>query len=226
VEGKKPRTDEKKKARSSGLSTFLASSLPLLFCLVLLTTSCDVGSARKRPLEIKAQQIAREKTELTRDLEQCKAENAQLLDQIKALSALPSGSHINPYKIMRIQISRYSNFYDRNNDGIREKLIVYLQPIDEDGDVFKAAGTADVQLWNLNDLAGQALLAQWRVEPAQLRKLWFKTLVSTGYRLMFDAPESVGLLTEPLTVKVTFTDYLTGEVFSVQDVVDPRNVEP
>jgi hypothetical protein len=195
-----------------------------LVCSLLPLTGCDIGSERKKPLEIKAQQIAREKTELTKDLEQCRAENFQLQEQIKALSAIPGDKRTNPYKLSRIQITRYSNFYDKNNDGKREKLIVYVQPLDEDGDHLKASGTVDVQLWNLNNLNGQALLGEWKVEPPALRKLWFETIVSTGYRLTFDAPPSVEPLAEPLTIKVTFTDYVTGEIFRDQVSVDPRVV--
>jgi hypothetical protein len=194
--------------------------------VLLLLAGCGVGSERKKPAEIKAQQIAREKTELTRDLEQCKAENFQLLEQIKALSAIPGDKHVNPYKLSRVQVARYSNFYDKNDDGKREKLIVYVQPLDEEGDAFKAAGTTDVQLWNLNNLNGQALLGEWKVEQPALRKLWFDSIVTTGYRLMFDAPPSVEPLVEPLTIKVTFTDYLTGEVFRDQVAIDPRVINP
>jgi hypothetical protein len=206
-------------------STSLSSVLCLLSSVFLLA-GCGIGSERKKPAEIKIQQIAREKTELTRDLEQCKAENFQLLEQIKALSAIPSDKRVNPYRLSRIQITRYSNFYDKDNDGKREKLLVYVQPLDEDADTFKAAGTVDVQLWNLNNLNGQALLGEWKVEPPALRKLWFDNIVTTGYRLTFDAPPSAEPLAEPLTVKVTFTDYLTGEVFRDQAAVDPRVINP
>ncbi len=80
----------------------------------------------------------------------------------------------------------------------------------------------DVQLWNLNNLNGQAMLSQWQIDPNDLRQLWYDTLVSANYRLTFDAPEELDVLAEPLTVKVTFTDYLTGEIFRDQYAVDPR----
>ncbi len=191
----------------------------LLPCLL---AGCGIGSARKKPAELKVQQIAREKTELMRDLQQCKAENAQLAEQIKALSAIPETKRVNPYRLKSIKITRYSNFYDKDDDGKREKLIVYVGPIDREGDAFKAAGTVNVQLWNLNNLNGQALLAQWQVEPDDLRHTWYDTLVSASYRLTFDTPEGLDVLAEPLTIKVTFTDYLTGEIFRQQQTFDPR----
>jgi hypothetical protein len=183
---------------------------------------CGIGSGRKKPNEIKVQRIEREKTELMRDLQQAKAENEQLTEQIKALSAIPADKRVNPYKITSISITRYSNFYDKDNDGKREKLIVYFTPVDPEGDAFKAAGTANVQLWDLNNLNGQALISQWQVEPDQLRGMWYDTMVSASYRLTFDTPAELDVLANPLTVKVTFTDYLTGEVFRDQQPIDPR----
>ncbi len=214
------------KLKTYGLQPVLLPSALLLLSSIVLLGGCGIGSARKKPLEIRIQEINREKTELTRDLEQCKAENFQLTEQIKALSALPGGKRVNPYKVSRIQVARYSNFYDKDNDGKREKLIVYFQPFDDQGDLFKAAGTADVQLWNLNNLNGQALLAEWKVDEPALHKLWVSGVVTTGYRLTFDAPAAVAPLVDPLTIKVTFTDYLSGEVFRDQVSIDPRVVTP
>ncbi|NLZ06431.1 MAG: hypothetical protein GXY19_14780 [Phycisphaerae bacterium] len=193
-----------------------------LMLVAALATGCGIGSERKAPAEIKVQQIAREKTELMRDLQQAKAENQQLAEQIKALSVFPEDKPLNPYRLQRVKITRYSNFYDKDNDGKREKLIVYVEPVDLDGDAVKAAGTVDVQLWNLNNLNGQAMLGQWQVDPNDLRKLWYDTLVSANYRLTFDAPPELDVLAEPLTVKVTFTDYLTGEIFRDQYAINPR----
>jgi hypothetical protein len=200
----------------------LACGLVGVGLIGLLVTGCGIGSERKDPYEIKAQQIAQEKTELMRALQQTKAENEQLAEQIKALSILPKDQRINPYELKRIKISRFSNFYDKNNDGKREKLIVYVEPIDAEGDAVKAAGTMDVQLWDLNNLNGQAMLGQWHVDPNELRKLWYDTLVSANYRLVFDTPKQLDVLADPLTVKVTFTDYLTGEIFRDQYAIDPR----
>jgi len=187
-----------------------------------LLVGCGVGSARKKPSEIKAQRIEREKTELMRDLQQARAENEQLAEQIKALSAIPRDKNLNPYALTSIQITKYSNFYDKDDDGKREKFIVYFTPIDPEGDAFKASGTVNVQLWNLNNLNGQALIQQWQVDPNDLRSMWFDTLVSASYRLVFDTPAKLDILADPLTVKVTFTDYLTGEILRDQLTINPR----
>ena len=190
-------------------------------CLHLLTGGCGIGSERKDPAELKAERLVREKASLTGDAEEYRAEIARLRRQIQALQNLPEDQRENPYELATIKIARITNFYDKDQDGRREKLIVYLQPIDMDGDTVKVAGTVNVQLWNLDNPDGDAMVDQWTVEPGELRKVWFDALI-TGYRLTFDRPEALDVLAEPLTVKVAFTDYLTGETYRELRVIDPE----
>jgi len=175
------------------------------------------------PLEMKTRDVEREKTQLTGQLEQCQVEVQQLKAQIQALAALPQNKPENLfYALSAVKINRFTDFYDKNEDGKRDKLIVYLQPVDQAGDAIKTAGIASVQLWNLHQPGGQALLGEWQVLPGELHKLWFNTLTSTAYRLTFEVAATPEMLAQPLTVKTTFTDYLTGQVFTDQFVIQPR----
>lgn len=205
--------------RSAGACMILAAAAALL-------AGCGIGSARKSPAEMKARDLERQKATVNTELEQCRIENRQLAEQIRALSALPKEGRENLYELRAVRITKYTDWYDRDEDGKREKLIVYLQPIDEMGDVVKAAGSVAVQLWNLNDPNSQALLGQWQVQPAELRKLWYASIVTSTYRLTFDVPATptqnlTALQAQPLTVRVTFTDYLTGKIFHDQQVIEP-----
>jgi len=163
-----------------------------------------------------------EQIELVRQVEQQQAEEKRLIEQIKVLSGLDAEDRFeNLYNLQKVEITGYTNLYDKNKDGKKEKLIVYLQPIDKEGDVVKATGAVEVQLWDLNKAGEKALLCQWQVTPAELKKLWFATIVTINYRLTFDVSDKVDSFAEPLTVKVTFTDYLTGRVFKEQKVIKP-----
>lgn len=199
-------------ARGICLALAIASILP---------AGCGIGSTRKDPLELKVRDLTREKAELAADLERCRIEAAQLQQRVAAMAALPQDGRPNPYKLTSIRISGFTGFYDKDEDGTHEKLLVYLQPVDENGDIVKAAGTVSVRLWNLDDPGERAVVGQWEVQPLQLRTLWFSALVSS-YRLPFDAPVTPELLARPLTVQVAFTDYLTGETFHDQHVIKPR----
>jgi len=196
--------------------------LILAGCLLACSAGCENASS-KSPLAEEINTLQQEKTRLARQIEQFAAENEQLKKQIRVLSGLkPEVKLENLYRLQRVKITKYTNLYDKDKDGKKEKLIVYIQPMDEDGDIVKASGAVDVQLWNLNRENGEAMLGQWHVKPSELKKLWFATLVTINYRLTFDVADIIDEFEEPLTVKVTFTDYLSGRVFKEQKVITPR----
>ena len=127
----------------------------------------------------------------------------------------------NLYNIQSLKIHRNTDFYDKDKDGKNETLIVHVQPTDDQLDVIKAIGEVDVQLWDLNQPDGQAMLAEWNIAPEELKKTWTVTMFTISYRLTFQIAEIVKSFDKPLTVKVKFTDYLTGKIFEEQRVIKP-----
>lgn len=191
-------------------------------CLLAIVAGCENGNNKAFLIE-KINTLREEKTELKSQIEQTESETEQLKKQVKVLSALPPEVRVeNLYDLQKIKITRYTNLYDKDKDGKKEKLIVYIQPIDEEDDIVKATGDVDVQLWNLNKEDGQALLGQWHVTPGELKKLWFATLITINYRLTFDIADKISGDEKSLVVKVTFTDYVSGKVFEEQRIIKPR----
>jgi hypothetical protein len=193
-----------------------------LACGMFLCDGCGSGDSKEAPLLRQIEKLNQDNAELTSRLEQSQADNWRLTKQIESISRLPKDKLENPYKVQRIKLSTYTNIYDKDKDGKKETLIVYLQPIDNEGDIIKAAGTVETQLWDLNNPNGQALLGEWRVDPSELRKCWYATIITTNYRLMFNIAGKIDNIAESLTVKVTFTDYLTGQIFEEQKVIKPQ----
>ena len=195
----------------------------LCLSLFLLIFSIGCENSSQNTLQKQIQTLRAEKLKLKNQFELTRDQNKKLQDQLQVLSGLPpevKGQKV--YDLQKIKITRYTNFYDRDKDGKKEKLIVYLQPIDETGDIIKATGSVDIQLWDLNkNKDQQALLCKWHVKADELKNMWFATLITINYRLPFDISETVVNFDEPLTVKVTFTDYLTGKVFKEQKVIKP-----
>jgi len=206
--------------------TFAHLSSLSLTCFGLLSAILLAGcqDTRERDsLAAQVEQLTQEKPQLQRQIEQAEAQNKQLKEQVQVLAALPENVKLENLRLLAsIKIGRYSGFYDKDKDGRKEKLIVYVQPLDEEGDKIKAAGDVDVQLWDLSKSESGALLGQWHVTPGELKKLWFDTLLTINYRLSFDLPASIdpaALAGDSLTVKVTFTDYLTGRVLTEQKAI-------
>jgi len=217
------KANEKLKIQSAKLKNSTVFSFQLLalsFFMFALAAGCENADTGMPGLTSQVQRLSREKTQLQSQLEQSKTENEQLKKQIETLAALPKNQR-ELWSVQRIEIGRLSGLHDENKDGKKEKLIVYVQPIDQDGDSVKSPGEADVQLWDLNKKGGQALVAEWHIGPAELKKLWLTALLAGNYKLMFDVADKAGLFKEPLTVKVAFTDYLTGKTFQEQKVIKP-----
>ena len=151
-----------------------------------------------------------------------RAENQTLKGRLQAASDVPLSTGVKALcRLQQIRLTPYTGLYDKDKDGTREKLIVYVQPVDEVGDVVKASGAVDVQLWDLSADPNLALLGTWHVAPQELHRMWFATLVTINYRLVFDRPPRTPD-DRPLTVKIVFTDSLTGQVFTEQTIVKPR----
>jgi hypothetical protein len=197
---------------------------------------CESAGSRSILLELEEERntLRREKRDLARQFEKSKLENKDLKKRKEVLDNLPPEvKPENLYRLQKIKITKYTDFYDKDKNGKKEKLIVYIQPIDEDGDIIKAVGAVDVRLQDPNKNDDQEPVAQWRVEPSQLKKLWFAGFTAANYKLTFDVADKISELESVsggLTVKVTFTDYLTGKVLNEEKLIriieDPPLTEP
>jgi len=162
-----------------------------------------------------------EKDVLTARAESLEKENQQLRQQVQTLQAIDGQQRAASLDILtKIEIGSRSGLYDKDNNGSKETLAIYLEPIDSLQDKVKAPGRVEVELWNLDSSNPQgALLKQWVVEPEQLKTLWAGTLMSSFYRLSFPVDQIVKGDEKGLTVKVRFTDYIAGKVLSAQQPI-------
>ena len=197
-------------------------TLSSILCFLAFVAGCD-NTYTESPLQERVESLTIQQKQLESQLERSTSENEKLQKQIHTLSGLPEQlKGENLYSIQNVEIGKYTGFFDKDKDGTKEKLIVYIEPIDEQGDIIKAAADVEVELWDLSKTDGSALLAKWPpVKPDELKKLWFDSMLKINYRLTFDVTDIVKSFDEPLTVKVTFTDYLSGKVFKKQKVINP-----
>lgn len=197
-------------------------TLSSVICFLAFVAGCD-NAYTESPLQERVETLTIQQKQLESRLEQSAAENEQLQKRIHTLSGLPEQlKGKNLYRLQNVEIGKYTGFFDKDKDGTKEKLIVYIEPIDEQGDLIKVAADVEVELWDLSKTDGSALLAKWPVvKPDELKNLWFASMVKVNYRLTFDITDKVTSFDEPLTVKVTFTDYLSGKVFKKQKVINP-----
>ena len=201
----------------------VSKSVLILTGFLLVFSAGCANNKQTSPLKKQVASLKREKTQLKNRIEQAESENKQLKKQLQVLHGLKDEVKLKDlYDLQKIKVGKYTNLYDKDKDGKREKLIVYVQPMDRAGDIIKAPGAVDIELWDLNRDNGKARLGRWHIKPDELKKLWFTTMFTANYRLTFDVADKIDEFEEPLTVKVTFTDYLTGRVFEEQRVIKPH----
>lgn len=193
----------------------------ILGCAAIVAGGCR-SETGKTELRRQVETLKRQKGELQAQMHKCRAGKERLAQQITVLSGFdPNLKGEAVYDLRRLRIHRYSGLYDKDDDGTKESLIIYIQPIDDTGDVIKAAGILDVQLWDLNKPQAQALLKEWHVECKRLKKVWFNSIMLSSYRLIFDASDFIEKIERPLTLKVIFTDYVSGKRLHDQTVLKP-----
>lgn len=177
---------------------------------------------REIALQDEVEALNQRNADLENELAQAETEIKQLQDRIEVLADLPEdvkGENI--YKLSEVRLAKHTGFYDKDDDGVKESLIVYIEPVDTHGDIIKATGSIGVELWNLENPNGQAKLGHWEVGPEELAESWFNTLMRTNFRLTFDVSQAVSDFSDPLTVKLTFIDHLSGNAFKQQHVIEP-----
>jgi len=95
-------------------------------------------------------------------------------------------------------------------------LKVYAVPVDQDGDQIKAAGSFSVDAFDLSDSGKR--IAPRDFPPSDSHKNWYGSALLRTYVLK--CPWQTPPNHKQVTLKVTFTDELTGRIFTQQKVID------
>ena len=192
----------------------------VLFCLTFLLIGCQQHDETAE-LKEKIQLLEQEKQSITAQLRASNAAQTDLNKRIDVLSGLENSQQVkNLYNIEKVEITRYTNLYDRNDDGRKEKFICYIRPVDSRGDSIKVIGALQIELWDLDLKTEDAMIGQWQIEGDELQKKWFSSFLGDHYRLTFDLGET-DYAGRELTVKMSFTDHITGKVYKDQKVINP-----
>lgn len=117
-----------------------------------------------------------------------------------------------------LRIGKLTGGFDTDPEKPGDELLkVYVVPTDRTGDLLKAAGSFVVELFDLSE-DEQVRIGEWKFSAEQTPELWHGQVLSYGYVLPCpwqSKPEHA-----TLTVKVTFTDALTGRTLTQQKQVE------
>lgn len=186
------------------------------FCLLLVCGGCeDPGGIHAQGPERGV--LQRRIGQLEREQITLREENKTLRKQIKQLQRLGAKRLDLLNAPVKIQIERLSGGY--NDDGVPgdDGVVVYIRPIDGDGDVLKATGDIQIQLWDLAGTTDELLVGEYILDAEHALGRWYGKLMTHHYTVKCPWRSEPPAHNE-ITIRVLFTDYLTGRVLSDQRV--------
>jgi hypothetical protein len=189
---------------------------------ILVTAGCSNYSGQNDVLRSQLQEKDKQNVALRETLSTLRDENAQCQQQVVNLQNLTPKQKAEAIStVTDVTIDKRSGIYDAQTTGKEPRLLIYVRPLDAEGDAIKAPGAVHIELWDLGAAPPQALLAKWDTTPLELKKKWSSSLLSNFYRLSFTVPADYAARKE-LTAKVVFTDYFTGKSYSMQNPITSK----
>ncbi|HEY8667130.1 MAG TPA: hypothetical protein VIL86_10710 [Tepidisphaeraceae bacterium] len=194
-------------------------SCAVVFSALFTALLAGCGSPSKANIELRRQNAAlRDRVELLTKQHQSDVADIERLETAKgALATLPHERMEQLFTANALKLGRLSGGADlepaKPGD---EALKVYVVPTDAAGDAIKAAGAFTIEAFDL-DVPEHPLVGTWKFSVEQARESWYGKAML--YEYVLTCPWQAGPTHAKLTVKVTFTDALTGLTLTAkQDV--------
>jgi hypothetical protein len=139
-------------------------------------------------------------------------------EQIASLAALGDKRLDKLFTVHDIQLGSYTGGVDLDNKPGDDGVKVYLEPLDQQGSVIKAAGDVKIQLFDLAEKPPGNLIGEYEWPVDRIGQCWYSGMLSYYYAFvcpwMHGAPQH-----REIVLRVQFTDYLTGNIFVKQQIV-------
>jgi len=175
------------------------------------------GSPNKANIELRKQNQV-----LVKQVDELKRQREVDLARIRGLeSSAPTLETLPPERLDKL-VTTYGLKIGRLTGGAEldpaqpgdSGLKVYVAPIDRSGEAIKAAGSFVIEAFDLAN-SNEPRIGRWEFSPEDALKYWVNFLNQTNYAL--PAPWQHGPPAHPdITMRVTFTDELTGRQFEAQ----------
>ena len=186
-----------------------------------LIVGCNGG---KKPPAETGVNLAQENARLKRKITEQDKLILELKQQLARLRGLPAKHLEYLVQVSGIEFGRYTGARDKDNDGFDDGIIVYMVPRDRTGDKIKAAGEVEIELWDLEAAEGERELGRWHFGIEELPKYWLSLTLTNHFKFELDWAPGKAPKHKNLTLKLKYTDVLTGKEFEIQKLIttNPR----
>lgn len=156
--------------------------------------------------------------QLQKDLEQQRAAQMQLQRELEQFRGMPDDRREQLVQVAGIEFGRFTDAVDRDKDGFDDGVKVYLVLRDREGDVIKAAGTVDLELWDL-DAAENQRRYQHHFDLKETAGCWLSGMMADHFKFEIPWAKNTPPRHANLTIKLTYTDALTAKSWQIQKMI-------
>ncbi|HSW46057.1 MAG TPA: hypothetical protein VLM89_10855 [Phycisphaerae bacterium] len=181
---------------------------------VSLGAGCNTVPAEKYQDTQRNLLLAQEKV---RSLEQQLAEEQQLSRQLQGqmtrLRGLSRPEMLDELVTpVRIRLAKLSGGYNSDGQAGDDGLVLYVQPVDRDGHVIKAAGTIKITILDPLCPPNRNVVAEYKFDVPTTRKMWYGRLMTSHFTVRCPWPTGQVPIHDELIAHVVFVDMLTGRM--------------
>lgn len=191
-----------------------ALALGLAWAAALGCAGCGQDPLDKTLDEL--QKSRRENVALTQQVQDLQTSRAQEEKRIQTLMGLGEKRLDMLFTVKGLEFGRYSGGIAEAGKTGDVGIRVYLKPLDRDGTVIKASGAVKIQFFDLAKPTDN-LIGTYEFPAQELGKHWESGFIS--YHYTFDCKWQKPPSHPDITLRASFTDYLTGETFSAQEQI-------
>ncbi|MBN1488717.1 MAG: hypothetical protein JXA69_02270 [Phycisphaerae bacterium] len=142
-------------------------------------------------------------------------------DQDEQIATLQARGQLDPAMLIvpvRIELERLSGGYDEDGQPGDDGVVAYVQPIDADGHVIKAAGAIEMSVFDLTEPTAPKLITQAKLDEPNTRQAWHGRFMTNHFTVKcpWAPPDRKPPANRGLTIRVQFTDYLTGKTLTAE----------
>lgn len=199
--------------------------LATILCVVLLSgaVGCfrDSVSGEDYREAQRERQTAQERIQrLENKLENAQETEESLRDRLARTSGLTEETLAALPLPVKIQLASQSGGYDHDDQPGDDGIVLYIQPVDEDGHVVKAAGKMTVELYDLAAGPDGQKINTCRFDTAELRASWYGRLMTQHFTLRCPWPEGYTPEHREITARASFTELLSGRTMTLQETFE------